>query len=119
FAAFALESREGRLAQAVGAVVLLGVAHGVGALLIDDAEYDETPFRVGILQSDFPLEMKWDGEYSHEMVRNAAMKSRTIASNMPVDLFVWPESLVMAPIETPEIFSEIRGLTLDTGVPLY
>ena len=119
FVAHALAHPTHRVRHAIAAVAIVGIAHGAGAMLLRDAQYPSTPFRVGIIQSDFPLEMKWDGEYTYEMVRNAAAKSRTLASGKPVDLFVWPESLVMDPIETPEIFAEITALTRDTGTPLY
>lgn len=108
-----------RVRNLLVAALIIGSAHGIGALLMGNADYTTTPFRVGIVQSDFPLEMKWDDDYTVEMVRNVARKSRTLASAEAVDLFVWPESLVMAPIETPAILNEITALTRDTQTPLY
>ncbi len=105
-----------RIACAVGVAAL---AHGIGAALIAPADYGEQPFTVGVIQSDFPLEMKWDPEYTVEMVRNVAGKSRMLAEQSRVDLFVWPESLVMADVETPGIWEELTALTRETGVPLY
>ena len=91
------------------------VSHGVGYALLDEADYGDEPFHVGILQANFPLEMKWDWEYAAEMVRNAAEKSSLLAAHKPVDLFVWPEALVMDDIETPSILGPIEALTTETG----
>lgn len=108
--------RTARLASAVG---IVAVAHAAGALMMAPAVYGDKPFTVGLIQSDFPLEMKWDPEYTSEMVRNVADKSRMLADQERVDLFVWPESLVMSDVETPGIWEAIESLTRDTGVPLY
>jgi apolipoprotein N-acyltransferase len=74
---------------------------------------------VGVFQSNFPLEMKWDPEYTVEMVRNAAEKSRKLAENESVDLFVWPETLVMDELTVPKIYDEIATLTQTTGAALF
>ncbi len=117
--AYAVASPRRRWALALAATLLIVGAHGIGMLLIQPAQYGEEPFRVGIVQSDFPLEMKWDPEYTLEMVRNAANKSRTLAARKPVNLFVWPESVVMDPVDTPGIRETLTALTRDTQTPLY
>ena len=104
-------------AAAAAAVLVLG--HVVGTALLDEADYDSRPLAVGLVQTDFPLEMKWDAEYGVEMVRNAAEKSRLLVEQKPVDLFVWPEAVIMHQIETPGIEREVTALTKETGVPLY
>lgn len=112
--------RSWRLVRLVGALGVLVVAHGVGALLIQDADYGAMPLKAGIVQSDFPLEMKWDPEYCEEMVRNAAQKSRALAKYEQVDLFVWPEALVVKPLDTtPALFEIVASLTCETGCPLF
>ncbi len=108
-----------RVARGAVALTLLVGAHGAGLLLLEPAVYASPPFRVGVFQSNFPLEMKWDPEYAVEMVRNAAEKSRKLAENEPVDLFVWPETLVMDEFTIPELFEPMENLTQTTGAALY
>ncbi|MBN2311461.1 MAG: apolipoprotein N-acyltransferase, partial [Candidatus Hydrogenedentes bacterium] len=108
-----------RIRCIVVAVVLLVVAHGGGALLLDEPDYAAEPLDVGLVQADFPLEMKWDPEYSVEMVRNAAEKSRLLAERHEVGLLVWPESLIMDELDTPGILDEVTGLCRDTGAALF
>ncbi len=101
------------------AVAVLLVTHAVGWFVLDKPDYQSKPLNVGILQTDFPIEMKWDWEYSEEMVRNAAQKSRWLAQHEKVDLFVWPEAMVMDEITTPGIQKEVNGLTKETGSALF
>jgi apolipoprotein N-acyltransferase len=117
--AYAIVFPKGRWLQIAAALLLLAGVHGIGVMLIDEADYGPQPFRVGIVQSNFPLEMKWDREYTLEMVANAAEKSRLLAARKPVDLFVWPESLIMDPIDSTPILEEVTALTRDTQTPLF
>jgi len=118
--AFAIvEKGKRRLLRIVGVVAVLGVGHGVGFLLLGTPDYQAMPLKVGIVQPDFPLEMKWDFEYSEEMVRNMAEKSRLLAKHEPVDLFVWPEAAIVQKIETPTIFKHITTLTEESGAALF
>jgi apolipoprotein N-acyltransferase len=113
-----LGERQRRLTRALVACMLVALAHAVGWLLLDSAEYGDDPYTVGLLQSDFPLEMKWDPEYTVDMVQNAAQKSRMLDQIKPVDLFIWPESLIMDDIDSPQILPVIQSLTLDTEAAL-
>ena len=110
--------RSHRVLGLAGALVLVAVAHAAGWALLDEPDYSEQ-FSVGLVQADFPLEMKWDHEYTAEMVRNAAEKSRLLARQEPVDLFVWPEALVMTDIDEPAIGDQLASLTKETGTPLF
>lgn len=101
---------------AAGLFVLLHVG---GYALLREADYGGKPFRVGLVQPDFPQEMKWDEEYQVEMVRNAAEKSRILATVDGCDLFVWPESLVSSPIDTGAILQIIQETTGATRTPLF
>ncbi len=114
-----LEGGNIRIVRAVAAVLLLGLAHGVGALLLGKPDYDTKPYVAGIVQADFSLEMKSDGEYRVEMVRNACEKSRKLAEHAKVDLFVWPESMVMDDVANPEIHGLISAMLDETGAWLY
>ncbi len=111
-----------RAVRAIGAVAVLAIGHGIGAYLIEEAQYKDEPERldVGIVQANFPLEMKWDDEYETEMVRKAAEKSRFLAQHEPVDLFVWPETLIMTSLnDSPEIRRELAELTSGTECFLF
>ncbi|HEO71354.1 MAG TPA: apolipoprotein N-acyltransferase [Candidatus Hydrogenedentes bacterium] len=109
-----------RLVRAAAVLVLVAGSHGVGALLLGQADYASRPFTAGVFQANFPLEMKWDPEYTEEMVRNAVEKSQWLATYEPVDLFVWPEALVTAPLdESPELVEMVAELTRETRTPLF
>ncbi len=114
----AIVQRERRFPRAAAAALILIGVHAFGWLLLAPADYGEKPYRVGMLQADFPLEMKWDPEYTLDMVQNAAAKSRMLAQTGPVDLFVWPESLIMDDIDSPPILDEVQRLTRDTHAAL-
>ncbi len=104
------------MAWAGGAIV---VAHLVGWSLLGQADYESKPLTAGLLQSNFSEEMKQDPEYTVEMVRNAAEKSRAIAAAFALDLMVWPEALVMDNVDQPEVRDPIVEFTTVTGVPLF
>jgi len=119
-AAFAIaEKGKRRFLRIAAAGAVVGIGHGGGLLLLDTPDYQAMPLNVGIVQTDFPLEMKWDREYSEEMVRNMAEKSRLLAKYEPVNLFVWPESAIMQDLETPAIFKQVVALTRETGAALF
>lgn len=119
FLAYALKPGSRTTLFFVGALIVVLGSHGAGMLLLRQADYGDEPFRAGVLQSDFPLEMKWDREYTLDMVQNAAAKSRKLVENAPVDLFVWPEALIMTTITTPAIAKEVTTLSRDTQTPLF
>ena len=98
---------------------ILALLHGVGYYLNDAPTYAESPLRVGILQPSTPLQMKWDPQYRVALVDDAAAKSRLLANTSDVDLFVWPEALVMTNIEQFPIADTLKSLTRDTGADLF
>ncbi len=108
-----------RLARLAMAFALVTGVHGVGLALLGVPEYGPSPLHVGIFQSNFPQEMKWDPEYTVEMVQKAAENSRILAEHEPVDLFVWPETLIMEEITYPAIFDRVTELTQTTGTALF
>ena len=108
-----------RFVSFLAAIVVLLVSHVGGKSLLREPDYQSKPFTVGIIQTDFPLEMKWDREYSAEMVRNAAEKSRWLARHEKVDLFLWPEATLMEDVTNPAIAKEITALTRETGAELF
>lgn len=101
---------------AAGAVLVL--AHAAGWALLAKPAYGEPRYTVGVLQANFPQEIKWDPEFAVDMVWRAAEKSQSLAARVDVDLFVWPESLVTQPLET-ENLAILQALTRATGAALY
>ena len=98
FFALAIAEKKARYQRlGVGGLIIAG-AHAGGYLLLDDAKYGDDPFRVGIFQSNFPQQMKWDPEYTLDMVEKAVENSLALAREEDIDLMVWPEALVMGDI---------------------
>lgn len=105
-----------RIAAALGVVA---ACHAVGYTLLRPAQYPSVPMKIGIFQSDFPLEMKYDWEYTLDMLRNAADKSRAMAARADLDLIVWPEALVMGDMDDPAVMDLVAKSARDTGAFLY
>ena len=114
----AIHSPKRRLALIGGAAVLILVVHGVGYSMLRPANYDE-PYRVGMIQADFPVEMKHDPEYTFDMIENAAAKSRVLAEQEDFDLLIWPEALVMRDYADPRVIAIVKQLVADIDRPLY
>ena len=114
-----VEKGKTRALRIAAALLVVGAVHGVGVALMRPADYDSKPLRAGVVQASFPLEMKRDWEYTEEMVRATAEKSRLLAQHEKVDLFVWPEGLMMDDITTPGIQERIAALTKETGCALF
>ena len=117
--AHAIMDRKGRFQRAIFALCMMILLHGLGYLFMDEPDYETKPMTAGIVQSNFPLEMKWDRDYTEEMVFVTVRQSRALAQTSPYDLLVWPEALVMANITSPAIHSELLQLTQETGADLF
>lgn len=115
----ALRHKAMRWPLAGAALALALLAHGVGYLFFGLPSYDDRPLKVGIFQSNFPNEMKWDREFTELMVENAATKSFQLARFEELDLVVWPEALIMQHYEDPRIMTLLRTLCLDGEVGLF
>ncbi len=109
--ALVLAEQDKRPVRLVSVALVVVAAHLGGWALLEQADYTSRPLTVGVLQPNFPLEMKWDTEYTEEMVRNAAEKSSALAQHEAIDLMVWPEALVMTDIDKPSIIRPIREFT--------
>lgn len=115
----AILSLRRRVSLALMAVLVLVLVHAGGYFMLRTQE-PPARFRVAALQTNFPLEMKWDPEYTAEMVRNACEKSRAISRERgPIDLMVWPESMLMAEATLPVLKDQITSLVSDTGAQLF
>jgi len=108
-----------RLIRVASALAVLVAGHAAGYALLQPAQFAPKPMKVGVLQSDFPLEMKYDWEYTLDMIRNAAGKSRAMAVRADLDLIVWPEALVMDEVENPEVMALLAKAAQDTGAFVY
>jgi len=133
----AVASCRGRVWRVAVLGAVIAASHGVGWLMLAPPEPADTPLRVGLFQPRFPQEMKWDPEYTVEMVRSAHEKSRNLAAierarGRPIDLILWPESLIMVapdlsaansnrrPVTvSQEIGKEIVDLLNETGAALF
>jgi len=114
-----LWERRGRapLQWAVLALVVLA-PHGTGAWLLRPPA--EAPaFTVGMYQSRYAQEMKWDPDFTQIMLDMAVEQSYRLSEAEEVDLLVWPEALITDHYERPDLWHGIRELVTLTGVPLY
>lgn len=117
--ALSLIERSRRITRIASAVLLLIAGHVIGLLLIKQPDYASKPFTVGIFQSNFPQEMKWDHEYTVEMLQKAADYSTVLAEHEKLNCFVWPEALVMQHFEKPELLNPMAELARKTGAWLF
>lgn len=117
----ALAVREGpsRWPRMAAAALVLVFAHGIGVLLLGKPDYGEEPYVAGVIQTDFPQELKWDLDYEEDMVRLAAYWSKRLAQFEPVDLFVWPEAALVRDYNTHYLFRHVREVVEETGAWLF
>lgn len=99
-------------------VVLAVVMHLAGGFLMGAPDYHSKPLRTGVFQSNYTNEMKWDGEYTIDMVERAVKHSARLEEYQPVDLMVWPEALVMFDYNHPELLGPMRGYAVDNQTTL-
>jgi len=119
FAKFVRPPRWKTWRRPAAALAIIIAAHAGGCAMLAEPEYADEPFKVGLFQPNFPLEMKWDSEYCVDMTQNAASKTRALAANADIDLMIWPETLIMTEISEPEIEQIVTKLTRDTGAWLF
>jgi apolipoprotein N-acyltransferase len=119
-AALACAESRRRYIRLTAVVVVIVASHAIGFLLLGTpGPASRPPLRAGLIQSNFSQEMKWDREYTADMVERAAEFSRSLAKVEKVDCFVWPEALVMQHFETPGLLEPMVALTRDTGAWLF
>jgi len=117
--ALAIAGRRGRVTRLVAAIILVIAAHLAGSMLLGPADYVSKPFTAGLFQSNFPQEMKWDRDYTRDMVVKAAEHSQALAEQHPVQSFFWPEALVMSDYSAPELMQPMADLVKQTGAHLF
>lgn len=117
--ALALADCGNRLLRIVLAAATVLAAHGVGYVLLAPAAYDDDALRVGVFQSNFSNEMKWDPEYHLNMVESAVARSRALKEYEDVDLVVWPEALIMTDFSHPLIREQLQALAAAERLYLF
>ncbi len=103
----------------IAGVMVLIISHALGFLLLKDSDIESETFNVGLVQSNFPQEVKWDPEYSLEMIDKTVDTTRDMLNVTGVDLIVWPEALVVLPLDSPGVMPRLKGLTTEASAPLF
>ena len=101
------------------ALLFIGGVHGAGAFLLEAPKPSATPFHVGLYQSNYAQQMKWDAEFQDVMLDLALRQSTVVTERTPVDLFVWPEALVMRDFRKQKTLTRLQDFTANTQVPLF
>ena len=109
----------GRLRRFALIATVIAFAHASGYAMLGDPDHTSKPFNVALIQSSYPLEMKWDPDYTVDMVHKAVQKSAALTRDNDVDLIVWPEALVMTQIENEPVHTLLTNFTASTGIPLF
>lgn len=110
-AGLAAARRELRWLHLATAASVLIVSHLAGSMLIEAAPPAEPARKVGVFQPNFTNELKWDAEYTLDMVARAVHHSSSLEDYKPVDLMVWPEATLMADFNYPEVLTPLADYT--------
>lgn len=94
-------------ATAAGAVIALGVAVPVlGKMHMDEPDMSSS-LRVGVIQPNFSLDVKWSIEFAEHMLREQAWMTERVAAE-GAELVVWPESALFGCLrDQPERIARI------------
>ncbi len=115
-------TKKHRLIYLGAACLLLGGLHLGGKLLMEEANYGEEPFQVGLYQSNYAQEMKWDPEFTVPMVRMAVEQAQIVQTQkkqQQADLWVWPEALVMCDFSREAVLPCLKEMTSSTNSFLF
>ncbi len=118
-AALGLAESSRRWRRWATAACVVAAAHGAGALLLNEAAYEDEAFTVGVVQTDFPQELKWDSEYAQEMLLRTIAYSERLAKFEDVDLFVWPEALLVDHYDRRSLRDPLQEFIQRTGIPVF
>lgn len=108
-----------RLPRLLGAVLLAAVAHLGGGVLLHDTPRPETPAVVGVVQTSFPQDMKYSGEYEDELVMKAIDLSHRLRAQGRLDLVVWPEATIMASFDKEPYRRALTQLAKDIDAYVF
>lgn len=118
-AAQALAQAEIRWKSTAAALALLLLTHLAGWTMLAKPTYASPSYRVGLYQSDNARKMQLDPAYTASILETAAVYTRGLAWREPLDLVVWPEGLVLDPVDAPTAWPYLEALAADTSVPLF
>jgi apolipoprotein N-acyltransferase len=117
--ALAVCDRRLRVLRLIAAIVVIGGLHALGTRLLGETAVSDEEFRVGIVQTNYAQEMKWDREYTYEMIDLAAAKSLALSHHAPLDLIVWPEATVMTDFNRPRALERLTALAQDSEAAVF
>ena len=101
-------------------LVLLVTLGGNAMLGTPEENPARPPLQVGLFQSNYSQEMKWDNAFILPMVEKAGDYTRRLVYDGPrPDLVVWPEALVMKEYERPDLLESLQQTARDAEVFLY
>lgn len=117
--ALALASPQRRVLRIALTAAIVAAAHALGATLLHPAQPREDQYRVGIAQSNFPIEMKYDRDYTVEMVNRCVTLGTALQTEESINLMVWPEAMVMSDFHREEVLSPMRTYCTEMHTALY
>jgi apolipoprotein N-acyltransferase len=117
--ALLLAESRARPARITAIALIPLLAHGAGYLMIGEPDYDTEPFRAGIVQTNFAQLMKWDRDFTEDMIHLTAEYSKQLAAVNDLHLLVWPEAVVMRHFEDEKMFAPLAALAKEIDTPLF
>jgi apolipoprotein N-acyltransferase len=100
---------------------LLPIALAFLALLAANAakiSADKVSFSVGVVQTDFDPNAKWDPTRLQEHLVLTEAMTASVAANKAVDFVLWPEAALPLSLESETYLSRLRELSKATDTPL-
>jgi apolipoprotein N-acyltransferase len=97
------------------ALVAIGIAVPAWGRTKMDAPDMSSTLRVGVVQPNFSLDVKWGGEYSEHMLETLARQTELVVTN-GAELVVWPESAFYGYLA--DEIDKIAGIVKPHGVYL-
>lgn len=102
------------------ALFLTGAVHIAGFFLLPSTPLPVAPYRVGIIQPCFSQEVKWDPAFRGSMykIMEQLTVDLVIAQQKPLDLILWPEAQLVAPVDDEQIAHILQQIGTKTNTPL-
>lgn len=117
--ALAWAASQRRLLRIGIAAGIVALAHLLGASQLHPSQPRDDQFRVGITQSNFPIEMKYDRDYTVDMVKRSVDLGIALETEESINLMVWPEALIMEDFRREEVLAPMRAYCTEMRTALY